>query len=72
MAGAARGPETAGVIAHSDHGSQYTSLRYGPYAKDSHIALSMASVGDPGDNAVAETFCASLEKEPLRRERPVT
>lgn len=69
MAATARGQATAGVVAHSDHGSQYTSLRYGRYAKGSQIELSMGSVGDPWDNAMAETFFASLEKELLRRER---
>ena len=69
MATTARGAECAGVIAHSDHGSQYTSLRYGRYAKASQIDLSMGSIGDPWDNAMAETFFASLEKELLRRER---
>ena len=29
----------------------------------------MGSIGDPWDNAMAETFFASLEKELLRRER---
>jgi putative transposase len=61
-----------GLVAHSDHGSQYTSLAYGTYAKTSGIELSMGSVGDPWDNAVAETFFASLEKELLRRERLAT
>jgi putative transposase len=60
---------TSGLVAHSDHGSQYTSLAYGTYAKTSGIDLSMGSIGDPWDNAVAETFFASLEKELLRRER---
>ena len=68
MAVSNRGP-AAGVVAHSDHGSQYTSLVYGAYAKQSGIDLSMGSVGDPWDNALAETFFASLEKELLRRER---
>jgi putative transposase len=63
---------TTGLVAHSDHGSQYTSLLYGTYAKASGIALSMGSIGDPWDNAVAETFFASLEKELLRRERFAT
>lgn len=72
MAVSGRGPAAAGVIAHSDHGSQYTSLVYGAYAKQSGIALSMGSVGDPWDNAVAETFFASLAKELLRRERFAT
>jgi putative transposase len=42
------------------------------YAKQSGIDLSMGSVGDPWDNALAETFFASLEKELLRRERFTT
>jgi hypothetical protein len=54
MAVTARGAECAGVVAHSDHGSQYTSLRYGRYAKQSQIELSMGSIGDPWDNAMAE------------------
>lgn len=62
------GPTSAGVTAHSDHGSQYASLEYGRIAKLAGIALSMGSVGDPWDNAVAETFFASLETELLRRE----
>ena len=67
-----RGQDAAGVVAHSDHGSQYTSLVYGSYAKQSGIDLSMGSVGDPWDNAVAETFFASLTKELLHRERFAT
>src|SRR5205085_8901111 len=50
MAVTARGTHCAGVVAHSDHGSQYTSLRYGRYAKGSQIDLSMGSIGDPWDN----------------------
>jgi putative transposase len=72
MAVGARGSRVAGVVAHSDHGSQYTSLVYGAYAKQSGIDLSMGSIGDPWDNALAETFFASLEKELLRRERFTT
>lgn len=68
MAVTTRGQASVGVTCHSDHGSQYTSLRYGRYAKQSGIDLSMGSVGDPWDNAMAETFFASLEKELLRRE----
>lgn len=71
MAVAQRGT-SAGVVAHSDHGSQYTSLAYGTYAKNSGIDLSMGSIGDPWDNALAETFFASLEKELIRRERFAT
>ncbi len=69
MAVTSRGDQAAGVVAHSDHGSQYTSLVYGGYATQSEIDLSMGSIGDPWDNAVAESFFASLEKELLRCER---
>jgi putative transposase len=72
MALSSRGSGAACVIAHSDHGSQYTSLVYGAYAKQSEIDLSMGSTGDPWDNAVAETFFASLAKELLHRERFAT
>ena len=72
MAVNARGGDSAGVVAHSDHGSQYTSVVYGGYAKQSGIDLSMGSIGDPWDNALAETFFATLEKELLRRERFAT
>ncbi len=68
MAVAQRGT-SAGVVAHSDHGSQYTSLADSTYAKSSGIDLSMGSIGDPWDNALAETSFAGLEKELLRRER---
>jgi putative transposase len=71
MAVAARRP-AGEVVAHSDHGSQYVSLAYGAYAKRSGIDVSMGSIGDPWDNALAETFFASLEKELLRRERFAT
>jgi putative transposase len=72
MAVSARRPLDDELVAHSDHGSQYTSLVYGSYAKHSGIELSMGSIGDPWDNALAETFFASLEKELLRRERFAT
>jgi len=67
MAVAVRGGDAAGVVAHSDHGSQYTSLVYGSYAKQSGIDLSMGSIGDPWDNAMAESFFASLQTELLDR-----
>jgi putative transposase len=63
MAVSARGPRLQELVARSDHGSQYTSVGYGAYAKQSGIDLSMGSIGDPWDNALAETFFASLEKE---------
>ena len=67
-----RGDDAAAAVADSDHGSQYPSLVYGAYAKQSGIDLSIGSIGDPGDNALAESLYASLEKELLRRERFAT
>lgn len=66
MAIVRRHPE-AGVIHHSDRGTQYTSLAFGRRAREAGIALSMGSVGDAYDNAMAESFFASLEAELLDR-----
>lgn len=66
MALARRKPE-AGVIHHSDQGSQYVSLSFGQKARDAGIAISMGSRGDCFDNAVAESFFATLKKELIRR-----
>ena len=63
MAIAQRRPED--VIHHSDQGSQYTSLTFGKRCRDAGVALSMGSVGDCYDNAMAESFFASLECELL-------
>ena len=67
MAIAQRRPED--VIHHSDQGSQYTSPTFGKRCRDAGIALSMGSVGDCYDNAMAESFFASLECELLDRTR---
>ena len=50
-----------GVIHHSDQGSQYTSLDFGKRCKEMGVRPSMGSVGDAYDNAIAESFFASLE-----------
>ena len=55
------------VIHHSDHGSQYTSLAFGCRCEALGIQLSMGSVGDCYDNAMAESFFASLECELIDR-----
>lgn len=52
-----------GLIFHSDHGSQYTSDQYRLLCKDLHITQSMGTVGDSYDNAMAESFWASLKRE---------
>jgi putative transposase len=57
----------AGLVHHSDQGSQYVSLRFGERCRDAGVRVSMGSTGDAYDNAVAESFFASLEKDLLRR-----
>jgi len=52
-----------GVIHHSDHGCQYTSLAFGRRLREAGVLGSMGSVGDCFDNAVAESFFATLECE---------
>ena len=55
------------VIHHSDHGSQYTSVTFGNRLRAAGIAASMGSVGDCFDNALCESFFATLECELLDR-----
>jgi putative transposase len=66
MAIARRRPE-AGLIHHSDQGSQFVSLAFGQAAGKAGIARSMGSRGDCYDNAVAESFFATLKKELIHR-----
>ena len=55
------------VIHHSDQGSQYTSLLFGNRCKKEKIQLSMGSTGDCYDNAMCESFFATLECELIDR-----
>ena len=57
-----------GLVHHSDQGSQYVSLGFGQAARDAGIAISMGSRGDAYDNAVAESFFATLKKELIHRQ----
>ena len=66
MAVASRRPG-AGLIHHSDQGSQYTSLAFGTRLREVGIRASMGSVGDSYDNALAESFFATLETELIDR-----
>jgi putative transposase len=56
-----------GVIHHSDQGSQYTSMEFGHRCRDAGVRPSMGSVGDAYDNAMCESFFATLECELLDR-----
>lgn len=55
------------AIHHSDHGAQYTSLVLTGRLEEAGIIGSMGSVGDALDNAVAESFFATLQTELLDR-----
>ena len=58
-----------GVIHHSDQGCQYTSIEFGKRCRDAGVRPSMGSVGDCYDNAMCESFFATLECELLHRVR---
>jgi putative transposase len=67
MAVAQRRP--TGVIHHSDQGCQYTSVAFGRRCAEAGVRPSMGSVGDAYDNAMCESFFATLECELLDRHR---
>jgi putative transposase len=64
--GLRRGPG-ADAVAHSDHGCQYTSWPFGQRLRCAGLLGSMGTIGDALDNAVAESFFASLRCELLDR-----
>jgi putative transposase len=55
------------VIHHSDQGCQYTAVGFGLRCRDAGVRPSMGSVGDCYDNALCESFFATLECELLDR-----
>ncbi|MGH7342628.1 MAG: IS3 family transposase, partial [Candidatus Rokuibacteriota bacterium] len=55
------------VVHHSDQGCQYTSIAFGKRCEEAGVRPSMGSVGDCYDNAMAESFFATLECELLNR-----
>lgn len=57
------------VVHHSDHGTQYTSIAFGLRCKEAKVRPSMGTVGDAYDNAMCESFFATLECELLARRR---
>jgi len=59
----------AGVVFHSDRGSQYTSRDFADLARDNGVRLSVGRTGECWDNAVAESFFATLKRE-LIESRP--
>jgi putative transposase len=53
------------VVHQSDHGCQYTSVAFGQHCRDAGVTPSMGTVGDCYDNALCESFFATLECELL-------
>ena len=64
------GQSVAHVVAHSDRGSQYTSIRYTERLAEAGIAASVGSVGDSYDNALAEAVNSSYKAEVIRHRGP--
>jgi putative transposase len=58
----------AGLIHHSDHGSQYTAAAFASRCRAAQIRQALGSVGDCFDNALAESFFATLEGDLLSRQ----
>ena len=63
---------SGGLIHHSDHGSQFTSEAFADRTAEAGISLSMGAVGSAYDNAVVESFFATLKRERLHGERFLT
>lgn len=56
----------AGAVFHSDHGSQYTSKDFAKLCGQLGVTQSMGAVGTSADNAMAESFNATLKRELLQ------
>ena len=64
------GDRSTGLVHHSDHGTQYLSMRYTDRLADAAIAPSVGSVGDASDNALAESVIGLFKTEVIRRHGP--
>jgi transposase InsO family protein len=62
----ARRAGLAGAKFHSDHGSQYISTDFANLCEDLGVTQSMGAVGTSADNAMAESFNATLKREVLQ------
>ncbi len=67
---ARRPTQGSGLIHHSDRGSQYVSIKYTERLADAGIELSVGSVGDSYDNALAETVIGLFKTEVIHRRGP--
>jgi putative transposase len=64
-----RQPDKGKTVAHSDHGSQYTSWVFGRRLRGAGLLGSMGSVGDCFDNSAVESFFGTLQLELLDQHR---
>lgn len=55
-----------GVVFHTDHGSVYTSKAFATECKKLGVTQSMGAVGSSADNALAESFNATLKREVVK------
>jgi putative transposase len=69
MAALRRSPARGETILHSDHGTQFTSWKFGQRLEKSGLLASMGSVGDCYDNAMMESFWGTLQLEVLDRKK---
>ena len=67
-----RRPPKGQTIAHSDHGSVYTSWLFGNRLRNAGTLGSIASIGDAYDNSVAEVFFSILQRELLDQQQWTT
>jgi len=62
----------AGLLHHSDRGTPYTAVEYQAALRTAHVAVSMSRPGDCWDNAVMESFFATLKTELVHEARWAT
>jgi putative transposase len=67
---ARQGAEVAGLVHHSDAGSEYLSIRYSAALADAGITPSVGTVGDSYDNALAETVIGLYKTEVISHQGP--
>lgn len=65
-----RPAKRGGLVHHSDHGSQYVSIRYSKRLAEAGIEPSVGSVGDSYDNALAEAISGLYKAEVIHRRGP--
>ena len=67
-----RRPEDGQLLHHSDRGSQYASEAYQQLLREENITCSMSRKGNCWDNAMMESFFATLKKERVHQQRYAT